>query len=70
MICLLVVMIWEISLVLAFVAGSRFKGKKRPAAESKSLTEEEKRAFGRMLKEQENFMNYDGTPQDAINDYD
>jgi hypothetical protein len=66
----LLVMIWEVSLVLAALGGFLYKNKKRPTPQEKPTTDEEKRAFCRMQKEQDNFMTYDGTPQEAINDYD
>ena len=62
-------MLWEISLAGAFFAGKRCK-KKKPQGNIPEITEKERKAFERMQKEQENFMNYNGTPQDAINDFE
>ena len=67
---ILIVMLWEISLVLAFTGGFLCRKRKRPIAQDTPLTEEEKKVFRRIKKEQENFMTYDGTPQNAINDYE
>lgn len=64
---ILIIMLWEISLAGAFILGGMCK-KKKPQANATKMTKEEQKAFNRMQKEQENFMNYDGTPQDAIND--
>lgn len=66
MIYLVLFMLWEISLVLAFVGGRMTKSKKKPAAVSKPPTEEEKRQADKLQKELENFMRYDGTEQDAV----
>lgn len=63
----IVIMLWEISLVLAFLAGFTYKGKKRPAKTEKTLTKEERRHLERVQKEWENFMAYDGTEQRVIN---
>ena len=63
---IIVIMMWEISLALAFFAGFTYKGKKRPTKNEKPLTEQEKRHLERVQREQENFMTYDGTPQPDI----
>ncbi len=67
---ILIVMIWEVSLVFAFLGGFALKNKKRPTPQEKPLTKEEMKVFRRAQKEQDNFMTYDGTPQDVINDYE
>lgn len=64
------VITWAISLVFAFVGGFWVKLRKRPSPAAKEPTEAEKKAIRKQQKEQENFMTYDGTPQNAINDYD
>jgi hypothetical protein len=64
------VITWAISLFFAFVGGFWVKLRKRPSSAAKEPTEDEKKAIRRQQKEQENFMAYDGTPQNAINDYD
>ena len=66
---IIVIMMWEVSLVLAFWAGFTYKAKKKPAKTEKTLTDEEKRRLERVQREQENFMTYDGTPQQAIDAY-
>lgn len=66
---ILVVMIWEMSLALAFIAGQKVKFKRPKRAEAQMSKEAEKSLL-RIQKEQENFMTYDGTPQEAINDYE
>lgn len=59
-------MVLSILVALAFTAGFFFKGKKKPISEPKKPTEEDIRKAKRMQKEVENFMAYNGTPQDAI----
>ena len=56
------------SLIASFVAGFYYKLKKKPFNKTKPLTEAEKREFKRIQAEYENFMNYNGTPQDVISD--
>lgn len=67
MIAVLIVMVWQISLVLAFFVGRHYKAKPRYDKEEMRLTEEDARQIERERREQENFMKYDGTPQDVIN---
>lgn len=66
MIAVLIVMVWQISLVLAFFVGRHYRVKPRYAKEEMPLTEEDARQIERERREQENFMKYDGTPQDVI----
>ena len=67
---LIVIMLWELSMFVAFVAGTKYKGKKKPAATVQNNTADNDKALKRMQKEYENFMAYDGTPQNAISDYE
>ena len=63
----LVIMLWETSLIGAFMLGRRVRCKKRavtrPEPSEKELIEKK-----RAQKELENFMSYDGREQEAIND--
>lgn len=65
---LIVIMLWELSLIAAFMFGRKFKPKKKAQASETNISIEEQKALNRLRKEQENFMTYDGTPQDVIND--
>ncbi len=65
----ILIMLWELSLLGAFIVG-RICKKKKPQGNTAEIAEKEQKAFSRMQKEQENFMSYDGTPQDAINDFE
>ena len=65
----LIIMLWEISLVLAFIAGTKRKTKRATKANT-TVNKKTEKTISRIQKEQENFMSYDGTPQDAINDFD
>lgn len=66
MFIVLFLMISSAICVLSFLAGFIYKGKKKPISEHKKPTEEDIRKAKRMQKEVENFMAYNGTPQDAI----
>ena len=66
---ILIVMIWELSLVFAFWLGTKFK-KRKSVSPEREITEKERKALDRIQKEQQNFMTYDGTPQEAINDFE
>ncbi len=66
MVYVILIMLWEISLILAFFCGFKWKGRKRPSTIPKEPTEEEKRQADKLQKELENFMSYDGTEQDAV----
>ena len=68
MIYILLIMIWEISLIFVFAGGFLLGGKKKCRVDKKSITAQDLKDFNKRQKEQENFMAYDGTPQDAIND--
>lgn len=70
MIYLLIAMIWEISLILAFVGGILCKRRMKRNPKETALTEEMQRHYNRVQKEAENFATYDGTPQDVISDYE
>lgn len=63
----LVIMLWELSLIFAFELGRRARCKKRTAVKPQPSDKEliEKR---RAQKELENFMSYDGREQEAISD--
>lgn len=65
------IIIWIISLSLAFMGGFYYSIKKRAAqkpkalqSENKALTEEEKKE----QREYENFLSYSGKPQEGINE--
>ena len=70
MLYLILAMLWEISLILAFVGGYLCKHRVKRNRNEKPLTDELQRHYRRAQKEAENFATYDGTPQDVINDYD
>jgi hypothetical protein len=59
--------LWVLSVVGAFVLGFWSKGKERTPLEAKPLTEGERKALDKMNKEYDNFLSYNGTPQNAIN---
>ena len=63
----LIIMLWEMSLILAFMLGRRARLKKkvpaRPEPSKQELMEAKK-----AQRELENFMSYNGTEQEAIND--
>lgn len=67
---LIVIMLWELSMFVAFVAGTKYKGRKKQTAAEKKESADNEKAIKRMRKEYQNFMEYDGTPQDAISDYE
>ena len=69
-IILLFFMIWIMTLALAFIGGFLYKGRTKPKFRTKKPTEADIRKAKRMQKEVENFMNYNGIPQEAINDYE
>lgn len=58
---------WVLSVVIAFVLGYWSRGKGNTPLETKPLTEDEKKALEKMNKEYDNFLSYNGTPQNAIN---
>lgn len=69
---IITVILWELSLVGAFLLGVIFNPKikkNKTTVKTSSISEENKKNIKRMQKELENFMTYDGTPQEAINDY-
>lgn len=69
---IITIMLWELSLVGAFLLGVIFNPKikkNKTTVKTSSISEENKKNIKRMQKELENFMTYDGTPQEAINDY-
>lgn len=63
----LVIMLWELSLIFAFELGRRVRYKKRAAVRLQP-SEKELIEKKRAQKELENFMSYDGREQEAIND--
>ena len=63
----LVIMLWELSLIFAFELGRRVRCKKRAAVRLQP-SEKELIEKKRAQKELENFMSYDGREQEAIND--
>ena len=67
----ILIMLWELSLVAAFLLGKNHKGKARKvSATEDTVNDENNKSLARIQKEYENFMTYDGTPQNAINDFD
>lgn len=69
-IIVLFLIVWIVTVALAFVGGFLYKGKKKHLTEPKKPTEADIRKAKRMQKEVENFMTYNGIPQEAINDYE
>ena len=67
MIMLVLLILWEISLVLARVGGF-FIGRSKKRNQKPKPTETQITQNKRLQKELENFYRYDGTPQDVIND--
>ena len=65
---LILLVLWEISLILALVGGF-FIGRSKKHNPKPKQTETEK-TNKRVQKELENFYRYDGTPQEVINDYE
>lgn len=63
----LIVMLWEMSLILAFMLGRRSRSKKKVAARPEP-SEKELMEAKKAQRELENFMSYNGTEQEAIND--
>lgn len=53
---------------ISFVGGFYLGKKKKPQPIQNEPSEEEKRKIERNRREFENFMNYNGRPQDVIND--
>ena len=53
---------------ISFAGGFYLGKKKRPEPRVSEPSEEDKRQIERNRKEFENFMNYNGRPQDAISD--
>ena len=69
---IITIMLWELSLVGVFLLGMIFNPKikkNKTTVKKGDISEENKKNIKRMQKELENFMTYDGTPQEAINDY-
>lgn len=67
MIYAIITIVWVLSVVFAFVLGYWSNGKEKRLPEAKEPTSEDLKAIEKMRKEYENFMAYDGTPQNAIN---
>lgn len=63
----LVIMLWEMSLIGAFMLGRRVRCKKRAAVRLQP-SEKELMEAKKAQRELENFMSYNGTEQEAIND--
>lgn len=63
---LILVIVWALSVVAAFLVGFHSKGKEKTPPTPKEPTQAEKKEIEKIRKEYENFMAYDGTPQDAI----
>jgi hypothetical protein len=61
-------MVWLFSVMLSFVGGFYYCRIKKPTDKTKTLTAGEKAEYKRNQIEFENFMNYNGRPQDVIND--
>ncbi len=64
----LLVMLWLLSLIFAFVLGFLFKGKLHILPRKKSAQRAEEKELKKVLREYENFMSYSGVPQDVISD--
>ena len=65
----ILIMLWELSLVVAFICGQKHTKKKQPKVKA-TASEESKKSIERIKKEYANFMNYDGSEQEAINDFE
>ena len=65
---LVLVMLWEISIVAACLVGFWFSGRKKPKTTIKKVDEDEARRIRKRQREQENFMSYDGRPQESTDD--
>lgn len=63
-----VLLIYLILCGISFVGGFYLGKKKRPESTTNEPSAEEKRQIERSRREFENFMNYNGRPQDVIND--
>jgi hypothetical protein len=63
-----VLLIYLILCGISFVGGFYLGMKERPEPIPNEPSEEEKRQIERSRREFENFMNYNGRPQDVIND--
>ena len=66
----ILIMLWELSLVGAFLSGKKYGNKKKAPKVKATASEESKKSIERIKKEYANFMNYDGSEQDAINDFE
>lgn len=64
---LIMVIVWVLSVVAAFLLGFYSKSKEKTPPTPKELTQAEIKEIEKIRKEYENFMAYNGTPQDAIN---
>lgn len=65
---LILIITWLLSLTVSFMGGFYYCQMKRYTRKSKSLTEAEKKEHRQNQIEFENFMNYNGRPQDVIGD--
>lgn len=61
-------LIWLFSLLLAFVGGCLYSRIKKPISNKKTHTSENKAINEKEQKEYENFMTYNGRPQNVISD--
>ena len=61
-------LIWLFSLLLAFAGGYLYSRIKKPNPKKKAHTSENKAINEREQREYENFMTYNGRPQEAISD--
>lgn len=65
---LILTILWLISLVVSFVGGFYLCRIKKRTTKPKKPTKAEINEMEQLRKEYENFMSYDGTEQNAIND--
>lgn len=65
---LILLIVWLFSVIFSFVGSFYYCRIKKPTDKTKAPTEAEKREYKRNQIEFENFMNYNGRPQDVIND--
>jgi FtsZ-interacting cell division protein ZipA len=70
MITAILIILWEISLILSFLSGFWLGRKKKFVSKQKTAEVKNKSDTNRQIKESENFLSYDGTPQDVINDFE
>lgn len=64
----LLFLVWLLTMGVSFAVGFAYARRRKPRPEPKQISEEEMRESRRNQKELENFMNYNGRPQEIINE--